>query len=386
MSVLAFLWAERMAVLTAILLVSSACVSQSKSEDYSRRDEPDSGAPHDSGQDTGVDDSPYDLDEDNDGSPSSADCDDHDPSRFPEAVETCDGVDNNCDGIVDVPVVGVTHSSVQTAIDGRCPPLGQVLVPSGTYRENITVEGNALNLAGTGAESDGVVIDGSGCIGADCSVLAIRGEGDASDLSLSVSISGITLTGGGGDSTCRGGDSSDGESCGGGINCDRAILVLRNVVVRDNTASSVGGGIFAQNCRIDAVGGQVSKNRAGFDGGGVYVADSPSSTTSFSGVEFASNQAKDGGALLLSSTAADGVVVNGCRFRDNLADGLGGAIAAYSPLILSDTDVSGNRTSYSDGPGGVYCRDTVVGVLHSTIAENDPRDVVADDCEIVDLN
>ena len=42
-----------------------------------------------------------DPDADADGSPASVDCDDRDPNINPEAPELCDGVDNDCDGLVD---------------------------------------------------------------------------------------------------------------------------------------------------------------------------------------------------------------------------------------------------------------------------------------------
>lgn len=40
-------------------------------------------------------------DQDGDGDPRGQDCDDHDPVRAHHLEERCDGVDNNCDGIVD---------------------------------------------------------------------------------------------------------------------------------------------------------------------------------------------------------------------------------------------------------------------------------------------
>lgn len=41
------------------------------------------------------------LDSDNDGFDESQDCDDQNPNVFPGANEACDGIDNNCDGVVD---------------------------------------------------------------------------------------------------------------------------------------------------------------------------------------------------------------------------------------------------------------------------------------------
>lgn len=41
------------------------------------------------------------TDADGDGYPAADDCDDADPSAHPNATEYCDGVDNDCDGVID---------------------------------------------------------------------------------------------------------------------------------------------------------------------------------------------------------------------------------------------------------------------------------------------
>ena len=41
------------------------------------------------------------VDRDRDGIPRTSDCDDADPAIYPGAEEACDGVDNDCSGIVD---------------------------------------------------------------------------------------------------------------------------------------------------------------------------------------------------------------------------------------------------------------------------------------------
>lgn len=43
------------------------------------------------------------VDADNDGVPKDKDCNDNDPGISPEAKEPCDGVDNNCNGVIDDP-------------------------------------------------------------------------------------------------------------------------------------------------------------------------------------------------------------------------------------------------------------------------------------------
>ncbi|MDP2305821.1 MAG: putative metal-binding motif-containing protein, partial [Pseudomonadota bacterium] len=48
------------------------------------------------------------VDADGDGFDEESDCDDADASAHPDATEVCDGVDNNCDGVVDEGVPGLT--------------------------------------------------------------------------------------------------------------------------------------------------------------------------------------------------------------------------------------------------------------------------------------
>jgi hypothetical protein len=64
------------------------------------------GSPPGTGVDDDDDASPQedcgeDCDADGDGEPAGRDCDDDDPDIFPGALELCDGVDNDCDEIVD---------------------------------------------------------------------------------------------------------------------------------------------------------------------------------------------------------------------------------------------------------------------------------------------
>ena len=50
-------------------------------------------------QDDNVADTLTDLD--GDGYLSDVDCDDNDATTYPDGTEVCDGIDNNCDGVVD---------------------------------------------------------------------------------------------------------------------------------------------------------------------------------------------------------------------------------------------------------------------------------------------
>ncbi|MBL7964743.1 MAG: hypothetical protein JNM31_12975 [Flavobacteriales bacterium] len=62
------------------------------------------------------------LDQDGDGFPAGMDCDDQDASAFPGATEFCDGVDNDCDGMIDEDFNLNTDASNCGFCGNACPP------------------------------------------------------------------------------------------------------------------------------------------------------------------------------------------------------------------------------------------------------------------------
>ena len=72
-----------------------------------------------------------DPDDDNDGDPDATDCHHHDPGIGAKAIEACDGIDNNCDGIVDeAGATGCFEAFLDADFDGHGDPKKNVCVCS----------------------------------------------------------------------------------------------------------------------------------------------------------------------------------------------------------------------------------------------------------------
>jgi hypothetical protein len=72
-------------------------------------------------------DDPLLLDDDGDGVPAADDCDDTNPEISPDAVEHCDGVDENCDGLGDAGAVDEREFFSDDDGDGHGEPTGVIL-------------------------------------------------------------------------------------------------------------------------------------------------------------------------------------------------------------------------------------------------------------------
>ncbi len=132
---------------------------------------------------------------------------------------------------------------------------------------------------------------------------------------LDVQISNLTITGG---TAVRG---------GGILNTDEN-LTLDGVVIQGNTATSHGGGIFADgfNMNLTIRNSTITGNTSGANGGGMYVEDT-------------------GGPLLIDNSS----------FTNNDASGSGGGIYFYDPdnsITINNSTIAGNVSGAAGRPAG----------------------------------
>jgi predicted outer membrane repeat protein len=178
----------------------------------------------------------------------SGDCDDGNADTYPGAGEVCDGLDNNCDGDVGNPVIQVPGEclTIQMGIE-EAPVGGQVLVAPGTYNENITFNGNPVEvIADEGPEV--TIIDGGGID----SVVTFE-LGEAADTLFE----GFTVQNGN-------------AVYGGGLHVNGSSPTVSNVVVQNNVATVQGGGIYVYDGDFALNNAIVGQNQ-GSQGGGVAV-------------------------------------------------------------------------------------------------------------------
>ena len=192
----------------------------------------------------------------------------------------------------------------------------------------IHLNGSRLDIAGT--------ID---IIGPGADLLAIDANQQSRVLQIdsgsTVTLSGITLTGGLTD------------SYGGGIWND-GTLTISDAAIVGNTAET-GGGIFNSGGTVNLVRSTVSNNTADWDGGGI---------------------SNDSGVLVVTdSTISDNSLY---------AEGsVGGGISSYfdvakPTLIVNNSTISGNSAVgvYFGAGGGIYNVDGYLTVTNSTITDN----------------
>ena len=198
--------------------------------------------------------------------------------------------------------------------------------------------------------------------------------------------------------TVRGGElKANSSQYGGAINAG-SVLIEDGAVIRDNSASFGGGGIYVPEGLIvrdsflidntactepgaypDGGGGAVAlfepvtisgsvisgNSCANRTGGGLHVYEG--ATLDISNTVFDGNSAQRGGGLAVSDLM---VTIDGTTFRQNTATISGGAFSALTaPATITDSVFGGNETG--SGAGGAIRVNSDLSITESTLTDND---------------
>ncbi len=359
------------------------------------------------------------------------DCDDGDAAVSPSASETCNGVDDDCDGLVDVDDPGVTDASTwyddsdgdgygdsASATFACSQPTGTVSDDSDCDDGDSSINPGATDLcSGVDEDCDGTA-DDSGAVtfydssGAATDMTSSFGGGSSTsaagvtlsddgtvlvcggtyDVHLSIRASVLTIQGiEGASATILQGDGSDTV-----IDIDRSSATLRldGLTVTGGYASEGGGltgrggslevsvsnGIFSGN---DAVNGgavhledaiftmsdtRIESNSSSGDGGGLYLVDCE---VELDGVSISSNvSGEDGGGLFTDGTAIE--LANSTVEANEAADYGAGMFVDNGDLTLTRTEVLSNLAGI--GGAGVMIRDSNGSIDSSTVQANETSD------------
>ena len=265
---------------------------------------------------------------------------------------TQDTIDNRGDCSLREAIIAVNENRV---VDGCSGDKGEnaIMLPPGTY---------VFKLAGSGeddAQTGDLDITGD---------LTLNGDGHADTiikaagldrvfhlLGGDVTISDVTITGGGGN-----------PGHGGGIAVDGASFILSDSRVIGNASNGSGGGIHANSSsEVTILNSRIGGNEAYESGGGLYS----SSSVDILGSTIADNEGSYGGGL---SNSFGEMTIRNSLISGNLgsrATSGGGGIYSSGDLIIGNTTISGNSTIH--GGGGLIQGGTGSTSLYNvTITDN----------------
>ena len=124
-----------------------------------------------------------------------------------------------------------------------------------------------------------------------------------------------------------------------------------NYGIRQNYASSSGGGIYCKGGTVTVGTGYVSYNASASSGGAFFISDAGTYNIN-SGSVISGNKSVDGGAFYIINT---GLKINGGTISNNIATAKGGAVYATTntgSFEISDGTFSANEAQGETGGGG----------------------------------
>ncbi len=270
------------------------------------------------------------------------DCNDTDAASYPGAAELCgDGVDQDCDGLIDeiCHQVPWDYPTIQAAINASVNG-DTVIVYDGTYVENIDYSGKAITIQSASGAAK-TIIDGGA---AGMVVKFDSGEGNDSVLD------GFTITNGASD-------------YGSGIYCkDSSSPTITNCVITGNAANITGGGIYCLSSSSPVITNcTISDNTAGWYGGGIGCVFSSLKLTNSIIVNNTASQY--GGAI--HSTSSTPSITN-CTISGNTSDFGGGIACSTGPVVLNSI-MWGNFANYSDSEVYLLSGNATISITYSDV-------------------
>lgn len=262
-------------------------------------------------------------------------------------------------------------------LEDRCTPA--VLVTSlddsgaGTLREAIDAASGpveiefAENLSGTINLASMLEIDENISIDGD-NRITINGTGSGgstftsfSVLGSSLSLNGLTITGGTGDA-----------GYGGAIYVySDASLRVEDCTFSGNSAGQYGGAIFADG-GLEIINSTFESNNALEQGGAIWVSSSTAAT--ITGSTFVTNSVFSvstdgyGGAIYVDSSTT--IAITNSTFSQNSAKSQGGAVySAFATASVVNATFYGNTTTQSDG-GALYNNNGDLDLANTILVDN----------------
>ncbi|MCB9745531.1 MAG: hypothetical protein H6740_23330 [Alphaproteobacteria bacterium] len=279
------------------------------------------------------------------------DCDDSADSIYPGAVELCDAVDSDCDGVIGEVRVPSDYATIQAAIDAGEP---EVCVEAGTYTEALEFSVD-LDLTLEGVGSDQVTLDG----GDSERVMSVAGGPGT------LTLRGLTVANGFAEDDYAGGLYYEGDGTG--------TLLIEDVVFSGNVnASGLGYGAAASVLSYDQAtftDVEVSDNTLygvpfgqlylylgeslALDGVSVHdnVVDSVESSTGHASVIFAQNNSTDSTTGYYDSV----VSFNDVDVSDNTINASGTVYAPVTLRAIGTVDVRNSRFTGNSSTVGGFC-------------------------------